>query len=258
LAHSLTICMLASGSKGNAIYIAGNTTSILVDAGLSGAAIERRLESKGLHPENLDAILVTHEHFDHVHGAGILARRYGLPVYISPDTMKSASHQLGNIDDLHFFKCGKSFNINELSIHPFPISHDAKDPAGITIQTDQKKIGIATDLGIATSVVRENLKGCTALILEANHDPAMLAEGPYPWHLKQRVKSRVGHLSNEEAKNLLMEIQHSGLTQVILAHLSQQNNTPEKAMQTVGQALNSSQTKLTTAIQGSSGELIKI
>lgn len=250
--------MLASGSKGNAIYVSDGSTSILVDAGLSGISIERRLKSKGLRPEDLNAILLTHEHSDHVYGAGVLSRRYGLPVYINPGTMESASPQLGHIDTVHLFECGKSFKINKLIVHPFSVSHDAKDPAGITIKTNGKKIGIATDLGIATSVVKENLKKCELLVLEANHDPLMLAEGPYPWPLKQRVKSRTGHLSNEESKTLLMQVKHNNLSHVILAHLSQQNNTPEKAMQTVGQALNNSKTKITIAIQDSSGELIQM
>ena len=242
---NLYLSVLASSSKGNAILISDASTSILVDAGLSGKQIEQRLESVGFPPENLDAILVSHEHSDHILGVGVLSRRYKLPVYISTKTLTTASKQLGKLHSKHLFECGKRFTIGKLAIHPFSVSHDAKDPACFTIKQNGLKIGIATDLGLSTSVVREHLKGCNMLVLEANHDPVMLEEGPYPWPLKQRITSRTGHLSNEDAKKLLEEVKHDGLTHVILAHLSETNNTPEKASTTVSKALEtSSHTKL--------------
>ncbi len=183
------MCVLASGSKGNSIFISDGTTSVLVDAGLSGVEIERRLRSIGKFPRDLDAILVSHEHDDHIRSVGILSRRFHLPVYISHKTEKSALSNLRSVHDIKYFECGSGFKIKELSIHPFSISHDAEDPSGFTVSRNGTKIGIATDLGIATSVVKEHLKGCNALILEANHDPDMLITGPYPWHLKQRIKS---------------------------------------------------------------------
>ena len=254
--NNLSLCVLASGSRGNSIYITDGSTSILVDAGLSGIEIERRLSSRGLSPENLDAIVVSHEHDDHIRGVGVLSRRFKLPVFINRETYKSASLKLGPIENMYDFDCGSSFHINTLTIHPFSISHDAEDPSGFTVNKNGAKIGIATDLGIVTSMVKEHLKGCSLLVLEANHDPVMLAEGPYPWPVKQRVKSRVGHLSNEESKNLLSEVKHNGLLHVVLAHLSEQNNTPQKAIAEVGTAINNCSTTLSVAEQHECGEML--
>ncbi|OEU68146.1 MAG: MBL fold metallo-hydrolase [Desulfobacterales bacterium PC51MH44] len=250
--------MLASGSRGNAIFVSSGSTSILVDAGLSGIEIERRLESRGLCPENLDAILVSHEHADHIQGVGVLSRRYNLPVYVNLKTGKAAASQLGNVHDLKNFECGSTFMIKDLAIHPFSISHDAEDPAGFTINQDGTKIGIATDLGIATSMVKEHLKGCALLILEANHDADMLINGPYPWFLKQRIKSRTGHLSNEASKNLLKQVQHDQLKYVMLAHLSEINNTPQKALSEVGQAITGCNAQIDIAFQDECGALLFI
>ncbi len=245
----ICLCMLASGSKGNSVYVSDGRTAILVDAGLSGIEIERRMKSRDLNPESLDAILVSHEHDDHIRGVGVLSRRYGLPVYISAKTCEAASPQLKNLKKTVAFNCGASFKINTLNIHPFSISHDAADPAGFTISLNQKKIGIATDLGIATAMVRHHLQACDLLILEANHDPEMLISGPYPWHLKQRVNGRTGHLSNRDSRILLEEIQHQQLQHVILAHLSETNNTPEKALAEICRAINPLHTQLTVSSQ---------
>jgi phosphoribosyl 1,2-cyclic phosphodiesterase len=233
----LCVCVLASGSKGNAIYISDGQTAILMDAGLSGIEIQRRMEGAQLNIEEIKAIVVSHEHSDHVRGVGVLARRYHLPVYMTRGTATAAAAQLGRIDELHHFDVGTPFAINNLSIHPFATSHDARDPAGFTISLNGRKIGIATDLGIATGMVKQHLKSCALLVLEANHDPVMLTDGPYPWPLKQRIKSRNGHLSNQESRDLLGDIKHEGLCHVILAHLSETNNTPEKAYETVDQVL---------------------
>lgn len=230
---SLSLCVLASGSKGNAIFVGNGTTAILVDAGLSGIEIQRRMDSAGLDITTLKAIVVSHEHSDHVRGVGVMSRRYKLPVYMSPGTEQAAQSQLGRLHAVHHFEIGKSFVINSLTLHPFATSHDAHDPAGFTITQNGKKIGIATDLGIATGMVKQHLKSCDLLVLEANHDPTMLIEGPYPWPLKQRIKSRNGHLSNEASGDLLMEIKHDKLCHVVLAHLSETNNAPEIALQTV-------------------------
>ena len=205
--------------------------------------------------ESLDAIVVSHEHEDHIRGVGVLSRRYGLPVYISAKTA-AASPQLNNLKQTVSFNCGDSFNINTLNIHPFSISHDAADPAGFTIALNQKKIGIVTDLGIATAMVRHHLQSCDLLILEANHDPDMLISGPYPWHLKQRVNGRTGHLSNRDSRILLEEIQHHQLQHVILAHLSETNNTPEKALAEVCRAINPFYTQLTVSSQDICSQLV--
>ena len=251
----LAICVLASGSKGNATYVSDGETSILIDAGLSGIELNRRLTSRGLSADQLDAIIVTHEHTDHIRGVGVLSRRYKLPVYINPKTQKAA-HQLGELHTTQLFECGATFHINNLAIHPFSISHDAKDPTAFTINQNGSTVAIATDLGIVTSLVKEHLKRCDLLILEANHDPEMLETGPYPWPLKQRISSRIGHLSNLSSKILLEELQHEKLQHVILAHLSEINNTPQKAFGEVAKALTRCSAKLTVADQYSSGPII--
>jgi len=256
----LSVCMLASGSSGNSIFISDGNTNVLMDAGLSGVEIERRLKSKGLSPADLDAVIVSHEHEDHIRGVGVLSRRFDLPVYMSRKTAQTASSRLGRIHDsmIRHFECGAEFAINSLKIRPFSLSHDAKDPAGFTVRQNGTKIGIATDLGIATNMVKTHLKDCALLILEANHDPEMLMNGPYPWYLKQRVQGRTGHLSNEASKELLAEIRHEQLSHVILAHLSETNNTPRKALSVVGEALSHSKTRLSVARQDTCGEMLKI
>jgi len=253
--YDLAVCVLASGSKGNAIYISDGETSILLDAGLSGIELERRLAARGLAAASLDAIIVSHEHADHIKGVGILSRRYQLPVYINRETVQ-ASPQLGRLHEMRSFECGRAFDIRRLSVRPFSISHDAADPAGFTIGSNGTTIGIATDLGVATTMVKEHLKRCALLILEANHDPTMLATGPYPWPLKQRIKSRVGHLSNQESKTLLKELQHEQLQHVVLAHLSENNNTPQKAFTEVAKALTRCDARLSVAGQHASGPVI--
>jgi phosphoribosyl 1,2-cyclic phosphodiesterase len=228
-----------------------------IDAGLSGIEVERRLASRKIQPESLDALIVSHEHSDHIQGIGVLSRRFDLPVYISRKT-KTVASQMGVIKDLKNFECGSSFQIKDLTLHPFSISHDAEDPAGFTIKQNGIKVGVATDLGHPTSMVKEHLKGCSFLVLEANHDMDMLIEGPYPWPIKQRIRSRTGHLSNESTKELLMEVVHDKLEHVILSHLSEVNNSPQKALSVIGQAVAKSNTKLSVASQDVSTEIYYI
>jgi phosphoribosyl 1,2-cyclic phosphodiesterase len=252
------ICVLASGSKGNAIYVSDGTTAILIDAGLSAVEIERRLHSRNLHPRNLDAVVVSHEHTDHIQGAGVLSRRYQLPVFINESTLAAAEAQLGSVYATVKFHSGLSFPIGDLRLHPFSVSHDARDSVGFTVQMGATKVGIATDLGTATQLVCHHLSGCRLIVLEANHDPKMLEEGPYPWHVKQRIQSRLGHLSNEASRDLLGEVSHHGLKHVILAHLSETNNTPEKALSVVGEALSGHRVGLSVASQYVAGEMINL
>lgn len=254
---SFCICPLASGSKGNSIFVSTPDTAVLVDAGLSGVEIQRRLDAVGETPERLSAIIITHEHSDHVRGAGVLSRRFGTPVYITRRTLAAASG-LGRIDHLHHFDCGTPFRIDSLTVNPFSISHDASDPAGLTLTFQDRKIGIATDLGIATNLVKAHLADSNVLYLESNHDPEMLVNGPYPWHLKQRIKSRTGHLSNADAGNLVSELRHQELKHVILAHLSEENNLPEKAVAEVGARLNGSDIALYVAGPDRPGEMIRL
>lgn len=232
----LSLCVLASGSRGNAIHLSWGDTAVLIDAGLPGREIERRMRARQLEPEALSALVVTHEHADHLQGVGVMARRFRLPVYISRATAQAAP-RLGPIAELRHFACGRPFEIDRLRLSPFALSHDAVDPAGFTVQCGALKAGIATDLGVVTHLVRHHLQRCHLLVLESNHDPELLMSGPYPWPLKQRVRGRTGHLSNGEARDLLVELRHEGLRHVILAHLSEVNNRPEVALREAAAAL---------------------
>ena len=253
--YNLAVCVLASGSKGNAIYISDGNTAILIDAGLSATEIKRRLKSRGLNPKDLNAILVTHEHSDHIQAVSVLSRQLKLPIYLSRNIAKKVSSR-NSLHEIRTFNSGSTFQINNLAVHPFAVSHDAVDPVGFTIGQNGSRIGVATDLGAITTHVKENLKHCHLLILEANHDPDMLINGPYPWYLKRRIQSASGHLSNEQSKRLLMELQHEGLEHVILAHLSQTNNAPQKVLAEVSEALTNCKPRLTVASQHRCGEII--
>lgn len=224
----MRVCLLASGSKGNSLFIKSGESRILIDAGLSGRQLESRLANIGEDPANLDAILVTHEHRDHVTAVGPLARRYKLPVYITAQT-HAAMPNPGRLEQLTEFAVGDRFNLRDFEIAPFPITHDASEPVGFLLETPEGRIGVATDLGIATRLVADQLKQCRVLILESNHDENMLRDGPYPWHLKQRIRSNHGHLSNVAAGELLDRLLWDGLEAVFLAHLSETNNDPQLA-----------------------------
>ena len=232
----MRVCLLASGSRGNSTLIEVDGCRILIDAGLSGKETERRLATLGLAGEDIDAILVTHEHHDHVGGIGPLARRYNLPVHIDRQT-HAALPKLGKIEQLCHFTAGDSFTCRGISISSFSTTHDAVNPVGFTMTSAEGKIGFATDLGIPTRLVAEQLKGCRVLVLEANHDVEMLQNGSYPWGLKQRIRSRHGHLSNIESCRLLEDVSWSGLEAVFLAHLSEENNCPATAEQLFRQTL---------------------
>lgn len=245
----LVFCPLASGSKGNAIYVSDGRTSLLIDAGLSVVETKRRMAERGLSPDGLSAILVSHEHSDHIAGVGPLSRRYDLTVHLSSATYKASAPRLGRLAAIRHFQCGKPFEVGTFQVHPFSTSHDAADPAGFTLRAGDLKLGVVTDLGVVTHVVREHLRDCWLLLLEANHDPEMLMAGPYPWHLKQRVKGRTGHLSNFDSRDLLGDLLHDGLRHVVLGHLSEQNNTPDKALAAVAPALNGHRVRLSLARQ---------
>jgi phosphoribosyl 1,2-cyclic phosphodiesterase len=255
--NSFCLCPLASGSKGNAVFVSTPDTAVLVDAGLSGIEVQRRLAAVGRTPDELKAIIITHEHTDHVKGAGVLSRRFNIPVYMTADTF-NACKGLGKIDHINFFECGTAFDIGSLAVNPFAVSHDACDPAGLTLKHQGKKIAIATDLGVVTNLVRTHLSCANALYIEANHDPEMLMAGPYPWYLKQRIQSRKGHLSNQNARDLVAQLSHKDLAHVVLAHLSEENNCPEKAATEMSKNLDSMSTMLHVAGPEHPGEMIRL
>lgn len=232
----MRVCLLASGSRGNATLIEADDCRLLIDAGLSAREIDRRLREIGLSADDLDALLITHEHHDHVSGIGPLARRHQLPVYIVPETA-AAIPRLGAIADLRNFTAGDSFALGNLEITSFSTTHDAIDPVGFVIDSSEGRVGYATDLGYSTRLVADRLEHSRVLVLESNHDEQMLLDGPYPWPLKQRIQSRHGHLSNRAAAELLQQLAWHGLEAVFLAHLSDENNHPDKARQEIEQSL---------------------
>jgi len=205
---------------------------LLVDGGLSARELERRLLSIGASPKELNGIVVTHEHVDHVRGVGTLSRRYNLPVYLNKQTHQHLPDSVGRLDQKEEFVTGRSFSIEDLTIHPFAISHDGVDPVGFTLANGSVKIGVCTDLGAATKLVYRHLEYCSVLILEANHDMEMLKNGPYPWPVKQRIKSRVGHLSNEQSVDVLSRVFSENLQEVVLAHMSETNNSAKMVLST--------------------------
>jgi phosphoribosyl 1,2-cyclic phosphodiesterase len=223
----LLVCLLASGSSGNSTYIETGHARVLVDAGLSCKTITSRLESIRKHPKQLDGIIVTHEHTDHIRGIGTLSRRYKIPVYMVKETHVIAQEKIGTVSQHHSIMPGEPFWIKDMWIEPFSIPHDAVNPIGIVARLNNCKLGITTDLGYPSNLVREKLKDCNMLVLESNHNVKMLLEGSYPWYLKQRIMSKTGHLSNDDSVNLLKKIVHPDLQHLFLAHLSEQNNRPE-------------------------------
>jgi phosphoribosyl 1,2-cyclic phosphodiesterase len=246
---ALRVCVLGSGSKGNCTYIESSDARILIDAGLSAREIERRLRQIGRSPAALDGVLISHEHSDHIQGVGALARRYKLPVYTNPATWLRGQHIVGTVDDRREFLTGMPFVLKDLVIDPFSLPHDADDPVAFRICWRRRTMAIVTDLGYASQLVRERIRGCHLLVLEANHDDAMLKAGPYPWPLKQRIGGKSGHLSNLQASQLLQHVLHDELEHVVLAHLSEINNHPDLARLTAQDILGSRGTRLCVASQ---------
>jgi len=222
--------VLASGSGGNACYIETDHSRILVDAGLSCREIIRRLEILEVTPVHLNALVITHEHQDHIKAAGPVSRRFNIPIYVNNLTMQRIKTGMGRIAGHVPFETGQAIKINDVIIETFTKCHDATDPVGLVISSNGSRLGIITDTGRSTRVLENRLKRCGALIIEFNHDAVMLEQGPYPLHLKRRIKGPEGHLSNREAGELLKTIIHRELRHVVLAHLSEKNNNPEKAV----------------------------
>jgi phosphoribosyl 1,2-cyclic phosphodiesterase len=248
---ALRFCTIASGSSGNSIYIGTAHAHILVDAGLSGKRIQQGLQSLQLTGQELDGIFITHEHSDHIRGAGILSRRFDIPIYATSGTWLGMKDKLGEIapHNQNHVEKEQDCIIKDLCIHPYEIPHDANDPVGYTICTDQHKISIATDLGHITDTVKHNIQDSDVLLLESNHDVDMVKVGRYPYYLKQRILGALGHLSNESAGELLVELITGRLKHVFLGHLSEENNFPELAYQTVINILEQNHIKVGTHLQ---------
>lgn len=233
----MELCSIASGSSGNCIYVGTEEGHILIDAGISGKRIEEGLNSIGLKTAEMQGILVTHEHIDHVAGLGVLARRYGIPLYATRGTIEAVKRMksLGKIDEalFHVIEPEVDFMIGDMSIEPISISHDAADPVAYRVTAGTKAAAVMTDLGFYDERIVQKLQNLDALLLEANHDVRMLQTGPYPYPLKQRILGERGHLSNESSGRLLGEVLHDNFKAVVLGHLSKENNFPELAYETV-------------------------
>ncbi|NQU12911.1 MAG: MBL fold metallo-hydrolase [Desulfobacteraceae bacterium] len=232
--------ILASGSSGNTCYIETGKASVLIDAGLSGRETERRLGLLGVSARNLDALIITHEHSDHIKGAGPLARRFDLPLYINRKTLERGQRTMGNLPKPVIVRTGQTLTIRDLTVETFTKCHDAADPIGLILSFDGTRMGLITDLGRSTRLVVDRLRECNALIVEFNHDQEMLEEGPYPLDLKRRIKGPDGHLSNKQAGDLVRKICHDNLNYLVLAHLSKTNNNPTKAHKEAKEALGES------------------
>jgi len=268
----MRMTVLASGSKGNSTLVASSRTRILVDAGLSCRELMKRMQMANEDPAAIDALLITHEHQDHVQGVAVLARKLGVPVYFTQAThrawmrwmmpqkrltyaawlalrqqppgveeVEKASVERAedpcSLPGVEYFSAGSGFSIGDIVVTPFTIPHDAADPVGFVFEADGVRMAIATDLGYMPPNVKMAIRNCDVLMLESNHDLEMLRDGPYPWSVKQRVMSRVGHLSNEATSDFLEKNYDGNASYVVLAHLSESNNLPELARVTAERAL---------------------
>jgi phosphoribosyl 1,2-cyclic phosphodiesterase len=240
----VSVSMLASGSRGNCAVVASARTRILVDAGISCRETFKRLKTLGDDPHALSAIVITHEHSDHVYGLATLAKKLCIPVFMTGATHQAWARALRiekgerpQLEKFEPFESGHRFQVGDFEVKPFTIPHDAADPVGFTFRAEGVKVGVATDLGYLPVSVRDHLRGCDVLIMESNHDLEMLRVGPYPWSVKQRVMSRVGHLSNGALADFLTNDYDNSATFVVLAHLSEQNNHPEIARREAEKAL---------------------
>ena len=235
----LTLCPLFSGSSGNSVFLSCGGMRLLVDAGVSAARITANLNEIGVDVRDIDAILVTHEHVDHVRGLGVLCRKYGLPVYANEGTWQGILQKETGIPAhcMRTFYTGEDFYIGPVNVTPFAIPHDAQEPVGYAFSCQGLRCGVATDLGHIDDGWMNALSGCQAIVIESNHDVEMVQRGPYPVRLKKRILSRRGHLCNEDCARALCELAARGTKAAFLSHLSADNNLPELAYNTVCEAL---------------------
>jgi len=230
-------CPLASGSKGNSIFVGTKNTRVLIDVGLNYSTLIKRLEEIQIDPKTIQAVLITHEHTDHIQGLRLLTQRLNIPVLANSETAKGIYAALNIRPQFKIFTTGEMFEFGDLAIHPFSIPHDTLDPVGFTISTQGLKFGFCADLGHVTSLVRKQLERCDYLYLEANHQPSMVHACNRPNTYKQRVLGKQGHLSNEECANLLISLHHKDLKHAHLAHLSSECNNADLALKIVRDAL---------------------
>lgn len=241
--------LLGSGSGGNALLVASHSCKILVDCGLSFKRLNARVTELGESLNGLAAVLVTHEHGDHVLGLGTLARRLNVPVYLTSLTYQSLPATVGALPDVRVFEAGDTFVCGELSIESFSVSHDAADPVSYVVSCGGVRLGIACDMGYVSALVRQRLHGAHGLILESNYCPDMLRNGKYPAQVQQRIRGKRGHLSNGDSSSLLHSLMHDALQVVVLVHVSQENNCPELVTRMATQAMGERRVQLCVAYQ---------
>ena len=235
----MKVSVLGSGSGGNSIYLSAGNTRVLVDAGFSGREIAERLTTLGIDPSSISAIVVTHEHGDHTSGVGVYARRYETPVYMTARTRHACARLFKGTERIEEYEPTRPFHVGDVRVEPFITVHDAADPVGVTLvdECTGLRLGVATDLGRPTTQIRHALADCDFLVLEANHDEVMLYASAYPSSVKRRIAGSHGHLSNQAAARLVLELMHPRLAGVVLAHLSKECNRPALAREVVGNAL---------------------
>jgi phosphoribosyl 1,2-cyclic phosphodiesterase len=228
---------LGSGSEGNGLVVDSGRTRVMIDCGFGVRDAAVRLGRLGIAPGELDAILVTHEHSDHVGGVAAFAARHDIPVWITFGTLDAVRERMAAVPRVYGFDAHDAFAIGDFEVCPFPVPHDARDPAQFVVGDGSVRLGVLTDLGVSTPHVEASLSGCEALVLECNHDETLLAQGRYPYPLKQRIAGRLGHLCNDAAAALLRTIDTTRLRHVVAAHLSQENNRPDLARAALAGAL---------------------
>ena len=235
-ANSVRFASLGSGSRGNALVVEAGATRVMLDCGFSYAETVVRLARLGLAPEDIHAVVVTHEHDDHVSGVARFAARAGIPVYLTAGTLAAVASKFAQVR-CECFDPHAAFQVGEITVRPFPVPHDAREPAQCVFDDGANTLGVLTDVGMPTAHIREMLSGCSGLVLECNHDAELLLNGPYPASLKARIGSRLGHLHNADAAELLASLDRSRLRHVVAAHLSEANNTPALARNALATAL---------------------
>jgi phosphoribosyl 1,2-cyclic phosphodiesterase len=244
----MRFALLGSGSEGNSLVVQAGRTSIMLDCGFSLSETVARLSRLGLAPESLNGIVVTHEHGDHISGVAKLSRKFSIPVWLTHGTLRTQSTAFAALS-ITEINTHNAFAIGGVEVQPFPVPHDAGEPVQFVFGDGAKRLGVLTDAGHASQHIEATLSGCDALVLECNHDAGMLADGDYPYRLKQRVGGRFGHLNNDDAAALLGRLDNSRLQHIVAAHLSRKNNQPELAVRALSGALGCDEAWIAVATQ---------
>lgn len=246
---AIRFAILGSGSRGNATLVVKGKTALLIDCGFSARELEQRMATLQFAPEQLTAVLVTHEHNDHIAGVGAVSRRYNLPVWLSHGSYTAGARRFGELAQHHSINCHQRFEVGELELQPFPVPHDAREPCQFVVSDGDKRLGLLTDVGRSTQHIESCLSGCDGLILECNHDTQMLAEGPYPPALQARVGGALGHLNNQQSAAILSELDTAKLQHLVAAHISEKNNRPELAAEALSAVMGCEQEWIALAEQ---------